>query len=209
MNTFPSLSIGFLLFFGIIFPPFFHCESFLLLFLTLFDDDDNNYLIAKYLLELRSVTISFVCFSSVKLYLHSGSFSFYKRSELEKRTLDSVYGFPLSTEIFTLYSMKLLLELSLFSLFAVLEIHRLWCLTFFSFLKLSSLSVSTVVLHLNAAEDLYVSLQIYMYICVLYLRDYELKVPWRSVRTSTRGFKHWKSSENPLVFFFLFAVLAI
>lgn len=90
---------------------------------SLFNDDDNNYLIAKYWLKHLSVTRYFLLVFPLFCFIYTWeAFLFICEENWSKRTLDSAYDFLLSsTEISTLYSMKLL---CVSSLFAVLEIHR-------------------------------------------------------------------------------------
>lgn len=90
---------------------------------SLFNDDDNNYLIAKYWLKHLSVTRYFLLVFPLFCFIYTWeAFLFICEVNWSKRTLDSAYDFLLSsTEISTLYSMKLL---CVSSLFAVLEIHR-------------------------------------------------------------------------------------
>lgn len=124
----------FTFFFGIIFQPCFSLWEicFFFFFFTLFDADDNNYLIAKYLLELHSVTIFLFTFPLFYLIYTWEAFPFICEVNWKKGHWTRFMIFLSSTEIFTLYSMKLLLELLFFfsSLFAVLEIHRLVVLNF-------------------------------------------------------------------------------
>lgn len=89
----------------------------LLLLFTLFDDDDNNYLIAKYLLELHSVTIFLFTFPLFYLIYTWEAFPYICEVNWEKGHWTRFMIFLSSTEIFTLYSMKLLLELLFFFLF--------------------------------------------------------------------------------------------
>lgn len=115
----------------------------IILLFTLFDDDDYNYLIANIcwsFAQLRYFCLPFPLFYF--LFTLGKLFLFICEVNWKKGHWTQFMIFLFSTEIFTLYSMKLLLELLFFFLLFIRSVGDSsieWCLTFF--LKLSSLSV--------------------------------------------------------------------